>query len=79
MRDECRHLLDTTWALIAHERLGSLDSRFGLFSPGNPLGHLSLQQRIAAYAGAGKDLDLKNPEASAPGILKKLQEGRYQP
>jgi hypothetical protein len=77
LRDECRHLLDTTWALIAHERLGSLDPRFGLFSPDNPLVTVPLQKRLAAYALAGKDLNLENPEASAPGILKKLQEGRY--
>ncbi|GHV79864.1 hypothetical protein AGMMS49944_16550 [Spirochaetia bacterium] len=79
LQDDFRHLLDTTWALIAHERLGSLDPRFALFSPDNPLGTLPLQKRLAAYARAGKDLDLAYPEASAPGILKKLQEGRYQP
>ncbi|GHV04653.1 hypothetical protein FACS189485_10460 [Spirochaetia bacterium] len=78
LQDDFRHLLDTTWALIAHERLASVDSRFALFSPANPLYTLPLQQRLAAYALAGKDLDTKNPEASAPDILKKLQEGRYQ-
>ncbi|GHV88780.1 hypothetical protein AGMMS50267_11400 [Spirochaetia bacterium] len=78
LQDDFRHLLGTTWALIAHERLASVDSRFALFSPDNPLAMLPLQKRLAAYTLAGKDLDMKHPEASVPGILKKLQEGRYQ-
>jgi hypothetical protein len=77
LREDCRHLLDTTWALIAHERLGSLDPVFGLFSPENPLGTMALQKRLSAYAAAGKDLNLKNPASSVPGILKRLQEGGY--
>jgi hypothetical protein len=74
---DSRHLVDTTWALIAHERLSSADSRFGIFSPENPLGNRPLETRLAAYAAAGKDLDLKHPEDSVPGVLKKLLEGRY--
>ncbi|MFP3043490.1 PHP domain-containing protein [Treponema primitia] len=78
LQDEFRHLLNTTWALIAHERLASVDPAFGLFSPDNPLGSISLQKRLSVYASAGKELDPKNPGVSIPGIIKKLQEGRYQ-
>jgi hypothetical protein len=73
-----RHLADTTWALVAHERLASADGRFALFSPENPLGDKPLGTRLAAYAAAGKDLDLKHPEDSVPGVLKNLLEGRYR-
>jgi hypothetical protein len=77
LRDEFRHLIDTTWALIAHERLTSLDPVFNLFSPNNPLAAQPLAARLGAYAAAGKDLDLRRPEESAPEIAEKLQEGRY--
>ncbi|GHV85857.1 hypothetical protein AGMMS50230_14650 [Spirochaetia bacterium] len=69
----CRHLLDTTWALIAHERFASVDSKWGLFSPANPLALLSLQERIILYAQAGKSLDLKHPEESVPACIEKLR------
>jgi hypothetical protein len=74
----CRHLVDTTWALIAHERLASADSRFGLFSPDNPLADKPLALRLAVYAAAGRDLDLKHPEESGFAIAKKVSDGRYQ-
>ncbi|MCL2044323.1 MAG: PHP domain-containing protein [Treponema sp.] len=71
LRDEFRHLLDTTWALIAHERLASVDTRFGLFSKENPLAGMDLQQRLAAYAAAGKKLDLFHPDESAAELVNK--------
>ena len=77
LRDEFRHLIDTTWALIAHERLTSQDPAFSLFSPENPLAARPLAERLRAYASTGKDLDLRHPEDSAPEAAKKLQEGRY--
>ncbi|MDR2028487.1 MAG: PHP domain-containing protein [Treponema sp.] len=77
LQDEFRHLIDTTWALIAHERLTSLDPVFDLFSPANPLAARPLAARLRAYAAAGKDLDLRRPGESAPEIARKLQEGRY--
>jgi hypothetical protein len=76
LRDEFRHLVDTTWALIAHERLASIDRRFGLFSPENPLAAESLAARLAAYAACGKRLDLFHPEESAAAIAAELQKGR---
>jgi hypothetical protein len=70
------HLVDTTWALIAHERLGSVDPRWGLFSPENPLAGESLASRLKTYAAAGRALDLHHPEASALHIAENLVHGR---
>ena len=51
---EFSHLIGATWALIAHERLGQEDARYGLFHPDNPLAGRSLAERIDAYAAVGK-------------------------
>lgn len=76
LRDEFRHLLDTTWALIAHERLASVDARYGLFSDKNPLASLELAQRFGIYAGFGKKLHLYNPDESAVKIAAEIDKGR---
>ena len=72
----CRHLLDSAWALIAHERLASIDGDWGLFSKNNPFYSLSLQERIILYARAGKNLDLHHPDESAPDIIESLRKGK---
>jgi len=77
LQDEFRHLLDTTWALIAHERLASADMRYGLFSPDNPLASMGLAERIAFYANLGKKLDLYHPDESAAALAAEIQKGRY--
>ena len=74
----CRHLLDTTWALIAHERLASADSNWGLFSKTNPLISLSLQKRVMIYAQAGKKLDLHHPQESALNTIEYLRKGTFK-
>jgi len=56
-RPEFSHLIGTTWALIAHEKLSDADPRYGLFHPDNPLTGMSLAERIAAYAQVGSALD----------------------
>ncbi|HVP17528.1 MAG TPA: PHP domain-containing protein [Spirochaetia bacterium] len=56
-RPEFAHLIDATWALIAHEKLVEVDERLGLFHPGNPLAARPLAERIGAYAEVGKFLD----------------------
>ncbi|MDR0586253.1 MAG: PHP domain-containing protein [Treponema sp.] len=76
LRPGLRHLLDTTWALIAHEYLASADPAWGLFSSGNPLASLPLPRRLEIYAGAGKALDRGNPGESAPDIIEHLRKGR---
>jgi len=76
LKDEFRHLLDTTWALIAHERLASVNKRFGLFSDDNPLASMNLNDRLAAYAVFGKKLDLHHPDESAAVIAAEIDKGR---
>ena len=78
LRGEFRHLLDTTWALIAHERLASVDERYGLFSPKNPLASVGLPERIAFYANLGKKLDLYHPDESAAALTAEIEKGRYK-
>lgn len=55
-------LIDTTWALVAHEKLSGLDPALGLFAPGNPLAGLPLAQRIDRYAAVGRGIDPEKPE-----------------
>lgn len=56
------HLIDSTWALIAHEKLTEIDSKYSLFSEKNPLSGLSLEQRIFIYSKAGRKLNPRNPQ-----------------
>jgi len=72
LRDDSRHLLDTTWALIAHERLASVDERYGLFSDRNPVASMNLAGRLTFYAGLGKKLDLHHPDESAIMLAKEI-------
>ena len=71
-----RHLIDPTWALIAHERLSSLDRSFGLFAPDNPLATKPLAERLAVYAGAGRTLDLRD-DASCYSIITGLKQRTF--
>lgn len=63
LQPEFAHLNQTTWALIAHEKLSSRDKRYGLFHEDNPMKQHSLQERIAAYSAVGEAHDPKNPDA----------------
>ncbi len=54
---EFSHLMDATWALIAHERLADAAVRCGIFHPDNPLAGLTLERRIAVYAEVGRSAD----------------------
>jgi predicted metal-dependent phosphoesterase TrpH len=75
LRENCKHLVDTTWALVAHECLASLDYSLGLFSPSNPLASLPLTERLAIYADAGKALDKKHPAESAEELKINIETG----
>jgi hypothetical protein len=77
LKPEFRHLLDTNWALIAHERLASVDARYGLFSEANPLASLDFSARLGLYAGFGKKLDLYHPDESAAGITLDIETGKF--
>ncbi|MCL2069884.1 MAG: PHP domain-containing protein [Treponema sp.] len=74
LREESRHLLDSGWALVAHERLASLDEAYGLFSEKNPISSMDFQKRLAFYAKLGKKLDLKNPDESAAALAEELKK-----
>ncbi|TFG60765.1 MAG: PHP domain-containing protein [Spirochaetales bacterium] len=56
------HLVDATWALVAHEKLAGLDERYALFSPRNPLAESPLAERLERYAAVGRAMDHGNPE-----------------
>jgi hypothetical protein len=53
-RPEFAMLLDTTWALAAHEKLASIDNKRGLFNTADPLAGKPLSERIAAFAKEGR-------------------------
>jgi hypothetical protein len=65
LQPEFSHLIDATWALIAHEKLVDADPRLGMFAPGNPLREASLQERIASYARVGRALRPSNRGSAA--------------
>ncbi len=62
LEPEFRHLLDATWALIAHEKLTSIDERYDLFGDRNPYRDLPLPERIRRYAGIGARIDPRHPD-----------------
>lgn len=64
---EFRHLVDTTWALAAHEKMCNFNAKFSLFSESNPMANESLEKRITTYAEIGKKMitGLSCEEASA--------------
>jgi hypothetical protein len=65
LEPDFRHLVDTTWALIAHERLATADPRLAIFSPENPLAAEPLERRLEIYAEKGKKLDPHKSDESA--------------
>lgn len=68
----CRHLVDSAWALVAHEKLSSEDSRFGLFSPGNPIITLPLEKRLEIYASIGKGMNHGEVKRSAQKYIETI-------
>ena len=64
MLPEYRHLIDATWALIAHEKLSASDPRQGLFSKKTTQSIPDLVERVAEYAAIGRSIDPRDPEAS---------------
>jgi hypothetical protein len=75
-RPEFANLRDSTWALVAHEKLSSVDPRLGLFAEGGAFAESPLPGRLAAYAAAGRALDPARP--GDPGaVLDDLVKGRF--
>ncbi|MFA7371674.1 MAG: PHP domain-containing protein, partial [Sphaerochaetaceae bacterium] len=46
---EARHLVDSAWALVAHEKLVDHNRNWGLFSQNSPVAKLPLKARIELY------------------------------
>ncbi|HNZ95026.1 MAG TPA: PHP domain-containing protein, partial [Sphaerochaeta sp.] len=61
LEENARHLIDSAWALVAHEKLSSVDPVYGLFHPENPYRDEALNQRIARYAAIARNSDVHNP------------------
>jgi hypothetical protein len=53
-KPEFSNLVDSTWALAAHETLASSDKCRGLFNPNDTLAEKPLEDRIAAFAVLGR-------------------------
>ena len=56
------HLIGSTWALIAHEKLATFNAQYGLFNPDNPISGKTLRERIRIYSEIGKKIDNRHPE-----------------
>ncbi|HKL57830.1 MAG TPA: PHP domain-containing protein [Sphaerochaeta sp.] len=61
LQPSCRHLVDSAWALVAHEKLATQDEKLGLFHPKNPYAHKSLDERLAIYSSLGRKMDSHHP------------------
>jgi hypothetical protein len=53
-RPEFAPLVESTWALVAHEKIASADPDRGLLNPRDPLAGKALAERIAAFAAIGR-------------------------
>ncbi|MCK5674813.1 MAG: PHP domain-containing protein [Spirochaetales bacterium] len=73
LEEKNRHLIDSTWALIAHEKLTGKDKYLSLFSKKNPMANFPLHERISFYNKIGRDIDKKNPE-NLDNLIKKVYE-----
>jgi len=62
LRPEFAHLIEATWALIAHEKLANYDEKYALFNDINPLKGKSLKERIIAYSEIGRKIDSRHSE-----------------
>lgn len=62
LRPEFAHLIEATWALIAHEKLANYDEKYALFNNRNPLKGKSLKERIVTYSEIGRRIDSRHPK-----------------
>ncbi len=74
LQDMFKHLNDSTWALIAHEKLAQYEDEYSLIDGDSRFSQLPLEQRIKKYSTFGRMLDLSNP---VPGekILMEFTNG----
>ncbi|TVQ24251.1 MAG: PHP domain-containing protein [Spirochaetaceae bacterium] len=69
LRPEFRHLIDATWALIAHEKLVDADPGRSLFT-NTRLGGTPLPERIVRYARVGRAIDPSNPGTAVDAAVR---------
>jgi len=62
LRPKFAHLIEATWALIAHEKLANYNEKYALFNNRNPLKGKSLKERIVIYSEIGGKIDSRHPE-----------------
>ena len=62
LKPQFRHLIDMTWALIAHEKLADFDSAYALFHEKNPLANQPLFRRLQVYSMIGRKIDPYYPK-----------------
>ena len=62
LEPEALHLVDSAWALVAHEKLVNHNPDWGLFSPASPVANLPLKGRIELYSNLGRKMDPFNPK-----------------
>ncbi len=68
----CVHLVDSAWALVAHEKLTNHRKTWDLFSVEHPWAKLPLERRISRYAELGRRMDPFNPESIIDEAEKEL-------
>ena len=62
LKPEFSNLVETTWALIAHQRLANRNEKYALFNKCNPLlKKKSLREKIKIYAEMGRKIEVNNP------------------
>ena len=57
--EDFRHLIDATWALIAHEKAAAWDEKMGFFSDKNPHKNKNLAEKIEIYNELGRKIDCR--------------------
>jgi len=77
MQPAFRHLIAATWALIAHEKLASLEARYSLFNPANPFVSVPLAERLQIYAQVGAAMDPCHPE-NALKVANQTFPGKFE-
>ena len=65
LKPQFHHLIDNTWALVAHEKLVNFNPCYALFHEKNPLRNKSLKYRLKVYSSIGRNIDPYNPEKVA--------------
>jgi len=60
--DNSSHLIDMTWALIAHEKLAHFNPVYAIFHQQNPLRNHSLTDRLKKYSAIGRKINPLHPE-----------------